>query len=43
LEGEFVLARDGPEYRMDKYNPARDVTSTFVERVAGWIHQGNRI
>ena len=24
---------------MDKYNPARDVTAAFLERVAAWINE----
>lgn len=28
---------------MDKYDPARDVTPAFVDRVAGWIEQAGEV
>jgi hypothetical protein len=30
-------------YRMDRYDPARDVTSAFLERVAGWIQRSGEV
>ena len=28
---------------MDRYDPARDVTSAFLDRVDGWIHQSGEV
>jgi hypothetical protein len=30
-------------YRMDRYNPARDVTSAFLERVSEWIQRSGEV
>jgi hypothetical protein len=38
-----VVLRQNPMVGMDQYNPARDVTPAFLERVAAWISEAREV